>query len=83
MHGLDLLEAAGIGWDIFELDSYEERGFGDMNHGIALLRTRDPLVAGPCEQLTAPLWPADESPAGRLPRALPYYRRWSTRPGAT
>ena len=71
MHGLDLLEAAGIGWDVFELDSYEERGFGDMNHGIALFRTRDPPVAGPCEQLTAPLWPADESLAGRLPLTLP------------
>jgi hypothetical protein len=71
MHGLDLLEAAGTGWDVFELDSYEERGFGDMNHGIALLCTRAPLVAGLCEQLTAPLWPADESPAGRLPLAVP------------
>ena len=71
MHGLDLLEAAGIGWDIFELDSYEERGFGDMNHGIALLRPCDHLVAGPCEQLTAPLWPGEETAAGHLPRVLP------------
>ena len=71
MFGQDLLGGCRCQVGQFELDSYEERGFGDMNHGIALLCTRNPLGEGPCEQLTAPLWPADESSAGRLPLALP------------